>query len=170
MSDITLTVEQVRDWTRPCVYIFRLGNVIQYVGESGQGVLRPFSPQHHIASLPEFRYDTLEILWQDTKEQAVQVQNDLIYQFSPQFNIQGVVPPLNRSGDACRPCICYEGFGAAAEFVVYGRRKSHKSKGQVVLRTKDRKQAKDRLRHIEEEEKFETTRLWKANAAEKAST
>ncbi len=82
----TFTFTDVQSFLRPCVYIFRHSEAVQYVGKSKHGVLRPFDPFHETTSLPEFKYDKLEILWQESYEQAGKVEALLILTHRPLFN------------------------------------------------------------------------------------
>jgi hypothetical protein len=138
-----LTALDVRSWLRPCVYIARLGDRVQYIGQSSQGILRPLDPQHHVISLPTFEYDTLEIIWLESEEQALALESELIFKHSPPFNTRGVAP-LDTAGDACRPCLWFD--PSKRDYVVLARRTPFEKRGVEILRTKDRAEAKQRLR------------------------
>ena len=130
-TDIALTAADARNLTRPCVYIFWLLGVAQYVGMSEHGLTRPLAPNHEQVSKREFKYDKLEIQWQSDKATAKRIESELIWKHSPQFNTQEVAWIPSRSSGIPMP---HKGYDKdAQEFLVISEC------GKVVFRSKDKK-------------------------------
>lgn len=126
-TDIALSIEDVRNLMRPCVYLFWLGSVVQYVGMSRNGIIRPLSPDHPSAG---FASDKLEILWQPDEETARMVEGQLIWKYSPQFNTQQVASLSRRSSGVPMP---HKGWDCKTqEFLVVSET------GETVFRSKDK--------------------------------
>lgn len=130
-ENLNLSSVEVQNLSRPCVYIFWLGELCQYIGKSKYGILRPFSHYHEYANLPEFKYDRLEIIWQSNYEDAGETEKDLIYRYSPQFNEQCVSWLSRRSSGVPMPRKGYD--VNTRDFLVLSET------GEVVFRSKDRK-------------------------------
>ncbi len=87
---ITLTKDEIEG---PCVYVFWLNGVCQYIGSSESGLVRPMSKQHHIYEVAGFDYDKLEVFKQLDHETALVLESIWIIEKTPRYNVVGKPSP-----------------------------------------------------------------------------
>lgn len=84
---------------QPCVYIFWLGEQCQYVGQSKQGLKRPFNVDHSVWSQAGFSFDRLEVFYTALADLNATEQK-LIEDLAPRFNV--VFHPVHKSSTRVR--------------------------------------------------------------------
>lgn len=87
---------------QPCVYVFWLGECCQYVGQSKQGLKRPFDAEHSIWSQPDFVFDRLEVFY-TALDVLNSTERKMIEDLSPRYNI--VFHPVHKSSFNLRTCL-----------------------------------------------------------------
>lgn len=84
METFELTRQQIE---RPGAYIFWLGMICQYVGQGKNCISRAVGPSHHARRKSGFTYDRIEFRFTETREQALDLEKELIQTLSPVFNV-----------------------------------------------------------------------------------
>jgi predicted GIY-YIG superfamily endonuclease len=85
IARISFSGTEYQNLMKPCVYLFRCGKEVLYVGSSKNGIERPFQSCHHQAEMRIF-CDNVKILWFNTWTEALQKEGKLIRKFQPVFN------------------------------------------------------------------------------------
>jgi hypothetical protein len=87
LRDATVhTATDIRSLVRPCVYLFLYADGGTYVGKSWNGILRPFSPTHHIHHVPKDHPVKVLLIWVRTKSAADQLETQFIRVLNPALN------------------------------------------------------------------------------------
>lgn len=90
-ASIILTRDEVEG---PCVYVYWLGNVCQYVGKSHIGLCRPAEKKHSMRNKP---YDRIQIFKQSDNETADALEVYWIKKLQPIYNWVGITRAVDLS-------------------------------------------------------------------------
>lgn len=86
------TADEIKSLVRPCVYAFFRGDKVVYVGKSCQGILRPFSPGHHMRCGGRYgkktvrKPDKVVVFWVNKQIEADVLEQRPIYFLRPIHN------------------------------------------------------------------------------------
>ena len=78
--------DDVRLMLKPCVYLFMKGKQPLYIGFSGNGLQRPFSPKHRSARKAQAECDRMLVWFCETEENAKRLESTLLGRIQSTYN------------------------------------------------------------------------------------